>query len=98
PVDVDAIRAAAAVDLERHRLAGVDADVGGEALDLQVARSVDVPFGRRIPRLAVFRDDPVRRPDAVWRRPGRTLRCATLPHRGTRRRGGESGEECAGHE
>jgi hypothetical protein len=65
PVDVDAIRAAAAVDLERHRLAGVDADVGGEALDLQVARSVDVPFGRWIPRLAVFRDDPVRRADAV---------------------------------
>ena len=40
---------------------------------LRIARSVDVPFGRRIPRLAVLGDDPVRGPRALWRRVRRAL-------------------------
>ena len=59
PVDVEAVVGRVGVHLEVDGLAVVDADVGGEPLDVRVARSVDVPFARRVPGLGVLADDRV---------------------------------------
>src|SRR6266850_5673789 len=82
-------------DLERLRVADVDADVGGEPLDVRVARSMHVPFGRRISGLTVFRGDFVgRRRARIFA--GRTLTGGgrTILRRQARPwRADESGEE-----
>src|SRR5206468_1557976 len=60
PVDIDPIPRRMRPDLEVDAFTDVDAHLGGEALDRRVAVGVDIPFGSRVPRLAVFRDDLVR--------------------------------------
>ena len=59
PVDVEAVVGRVGVDLEVDGLALVDADVGGEALDVRVAGAADVPLARRGARLGVLADDRV---------------------------------------
>jgi hypothetical protein len=59
PVDVEVVGGRRGVDLEMDRLATVDADVGGEALDAGIAAAADVPLALGIARLRVLADDRV---------------------------------------
>src|SRR6185312_16812182 len=54
PVDVEVVGDRRGVDLEVDRLATVDADVGGEALDAGIAAAADVPLALRVARLRVL--------------------------------------------
>ena len=56
PVDVDPVVVRIGVDLEVDRRAVIDADVGGETLDVRVARAVDAPFAFRIARASGSRE------------------------------------------
>ena len=72
-VNVDRIRRRGGFDLEKNGLAGVDADIRGEALNAGVAGAVagDVPFARIVARQAVLRHYRVRRRTTIrppsWR-------------------------------
>ncbi len=77
--DLDRVRPRVRVDLETDRSADVHADVGGEALDVAVSSSLDVPHGRVRPGKRVLAHDRIRGGSAAG--------C------GTRRRGTERHDE-----
>ncbi len=53
-VDVETVIGRVCIDLERHGLAAVDADVGRKTLDARIPGPDRVPLGRRITRQAVL--------------------------------------------
>ena len=88
PVNVQAILGAGRADFEGDRLALVDADIGGETLNTQIAGAADVPYALSGAGQTVLGDDRVRGCVARQRGQGvhrRARRCVIGP-RTTRRR------------
>src|SRR5262249_47688709 len=87
PQDVEMVGGRVGIDLEVDGSAGVDTDVGGEALDTGIAGTRDPPIGRWGSGLCLLAGDDAGHGRAAWPRGGDSQGCRQHAHKRHQRNG-----------